>query len=206
MSRIVVKVSFFPSSSQSPFCHRQPPWMSSCTQLPTPFSSPCHLTFHSASLLKPFSSSSVTSPAKCNRPWFSFNPTPVITHSGQWLLTLLKTFGLYNTAHSSFPSSLFINPLSACDTHQCPTLASCSSHPLPDWALYSLISLKLKLAQSCPTLCDSMDYTVHGFLQARILEWLVFPFFRGSSQPRDRTQVSCIAGRFFTSWTTREAH
>ena len=43
------------------------------------------------------------------------------------------------------------------------------------------------------------DYTVHGTLQARILEWVAFPFSRGSSQPRDQTQVSCIAGRFFTS-------
>ena len=50
-----------------------------------------------------------------------------------------------------------------------------------------------------------MDYTVHGILQARILEWVAFPFSRGSSQPRDQTQVSRIAGRFFTSWATREA-
>ena len=49
-------------------------------------------------------------------------------------------------------------------------------------------------------------YTVHGILQTRILEWVVFPFSRGSSQPRDWTQVSHIAGRFFTSWATREAH
>ena len=53
--------------------------------------------------------------------------------------------------------------------------------------------------------CDPMDYTVHGILQARILGWVTFPFSRGSSQPRDRTQVSCIAGRFFTSWASREA-
>ena len=50
-----------------------------------------------------------------------------------------------------------------------------------------------------------MDYTVHGILQARILEWVAFAFSRGSSQPRDWTQVSCIAGGFFTSWATREA-
>ena len=49
-----------------------------------------------------------------------------------------------------------------------------------------------------------MDYTVHEVLQARILEWVAFPFSRGSSQPRDWTQVSHIAGRFFTSWATRE--
>ena len=47
-----------------------------------------------------------------------------------------------------------------------------------------------------------MDYTVHGILQARILEWVAFLFSRGSSQPRNRTQVSCIVGGFFTSWAT----
>ena len=50
-----------------------------------------------------------------------------------------------------------------------------------------------------------MDHTVHGILQARILEWVAFPFSRGSSQPRDQTQVSHIAGRCFTIWVTREA-
>ena len=43
----------------------------------------------------------------------------------------------------------------------------------------------MKAAQLCPILCDLMDYTVHGILQARILEWVAFHFFRGSSQPRD---------------------
>ena len=50
-----------------------------------------------------------------------------------------------------------------------------------------------------------MDCTVHGILQARILEWVVVPFSRGSFQPRDWTQVSLIAGRFFTNWAIREA-
>ena len=63
----------------------------------------------------------------------------------------------------------------------------------------------MKVTQSCPTLSDPMDYTVHGILQARILQWVTFPFFKGSSQPRDQTQVYRIAGRFFTSWATREA-
>ena len=65
--------------------------------------------------------------------------------------------------------------------------------------------LKVKVAQSCPTFSDPMDYTVHGILQARILKWVAFSFSRGSSQPRDQTQVSCIVGGFFTSWATREA-
>ena len=54
---------------------------------------------------------------------------------------------------------------------------------------------KVKVVQLCPALCDPMYYTTHGILQARILECVAFPFSRGSSQPRDQTQVSCIAGR-----------
>ena len=64
---------------------------------------------------------------------------------------------------------------------------------------------EVKVAPSFPTLCDRMDYTVHGILQARILAWVAFPFPRGSSQPRNQTQVSHIAAGFFTSWATREA-
>ena len=67
------------------------------------------------------------------------------------------------------------------------------------------LSLKVKVAQSCLTLCNPMDYTAHGILQARILEWVAYPFSRGSSRPRNWTRVSCIAGGFFTSWATREA-
>ena len=72
------------------------------------------------------------------------------------------------------------------------------------------VKVKGLVAQSCPTLCDPMDCNlpgscVHGLLQIRILEWVAIPFFRGSSRPGDRTQVSCIAGRFFTIWATREA-
>ena len=49
-----------------------------------------------------------------------------------------------------------------------------------------------------------MDYTVHGILQAKILEWVAFPFSRGSPWPRDQTQVSWTSGGFFTNWTIRE--
>ena len=65
--------------------------------------------------------------------------------------------------------------------------------------------LEVKVAQSCPTLWDPMDHTVHGILQAKILEWVAFPFSRGFSQPRDQTQVSCIAGGFFIYCAMREA-
>ena len=61
---------------------------------------------------------------------------------------------------------------------------------------------KVSVTQSCPTLCDPVDCcqpgsSVRGIFQARILEWVAISFFRGSSQPRDRTWVSCMAGRFF---------
>ena len=65
--------------------------------------------------------------------------------------------------------------------------------------------VKVKVAQLSLILCNSIEYTVHGILQARIMEWVAIPFSRGSSQPRDRTLVSCIASRFFTSSITREA-
>ena len=50
----------------------------------------------------------------------------------------------------------------------------------------SAINMKVKVAQSCPTLWDPMDYTVHGILQARILEWVAYPLSSGSAQPRNR--------------------
>ena len=66
------------------------------------------------------------------------------------------------------------------------------------------------VTQSCPTLCHPMDCSppgssVHEIFQARILEWVAIAFSKGSSQPRNRTWVSYTAGRFFTSWPTREA-
>ena len=74
-------------------------------------------------------------------------------------------------------------------------------------ALFTLAKTSVQfssVAQWCPTLCNPMDYTVYEILQARILEWVAYPFSRGSSQPRDQTQVSCIAGGFFTSCATGE--
>ena len=67
------------------------------------------------------------------------------------------------------------------------------------------------VAQSCPTLCSPVDCSptgsfVHRFLQAKILEWVAISSSKGSSQPRDQTQVSCIAGRFFIIWAKREVH
>ena len=67
------------------------------------------------------------------------------------------------------------------------------------------------VSQSCLTLCDPRHYSpqgssVHGILQARILEWAAISFSRGSFQSRDQTRVSHTAGRFFTVWATREVN
>ena len=64
-----------------------------------------------------------------------------------------------------------------------------------------------EVAQLCPTLSDTMDCSllgssVHGILQASVLEWGAIAFSRRSCRPRDRTQVSCIVGSFFTVWAT----
>ena len=66
------------------------------------------------------------------------------------------------------------------------------------------------VTQSCPTLCDPMDssmpgFSVHGILQARILEWVAIPFSRGSSWPRDQTCISCIGRQILYHWATRRA-
>ena len=84
------------------------------------------------------------------------------------------------------------------------------------WFFSYIISSKIVhylyvlVAQLCPTLCDPINCnlpgsSVHRYLQARILEWVAIPFSRGSSWPRNWTQISCTAGKFFTIWATREA-
>ena len=81
------------------------------------------------------------------------------------------------------------------------------------WHKHELLLVLLSESVSCSVVSDSLDSmdcsppgsSVHGFLQARMLEWVAIPFSRGSSQSRDRTHVSHIAGGFFTSWATREA-
>ena len=74
-------------------------------------------------------------------------------------------------------------------------------------SMWGKSEMKVLVAQLCPTLCDPMDCSppgssVHRILQARILEWIAISSSRDSSKPRNRTQVSCITGRFFTVWTT----
>ena len=93
-----------------------------------------------------------------------------------------------------------------------------SSYPASFWTLFFLCwtsknsrhAVRAQLLQSFPTLGNCMDCSlpgssIHGIFLARILEWVAIPFSRGSSWPRDWTQDSCIAVRFFTNWYTREA-
>ena len=75
---------------------------------------------------------------------------------------------------------------------------------------YTMSCVCVLATQSSPTLWEAMDYSpagssVHGIFQTRILVWVAIPFSRGTSQPRDRSQVSSIAGKFFTIWVTRKA-
>ena len=74
-----------------------------------------------------------------------------------------------------------------------------------------ILESEREVTQSCPTLCDPMDCSLpgsslHGILQARVLEWVAISFSGGSSGHRDRTQVFCIPGRRFNLWATREGH
>ena len=67
------------------------------------------------------------------------------------------------------------------------------------WNKITASPLEVKVAQSCLTLCAPIDYTLRGTLQARILERVAFPFYRGSSQPRDRIQAFCPASGLSSS-------
>ena len=75
----------------------------------------------------------------------------------------------------------------------------------------TIMFTRAELLQSCLILCNPMDCSppgssIHGILQARILEWVAMPSSRGSFQPRDQAQASHIAGKFFIIWATWEAH
>ena len=113
--------------------------------------------------------------------------------------------------------------LKVCLSYQCFDHKSLYWHARFSFYFYFLLSqfpvalryinsekVKTFVSQSFPNLCDPMycsppGFFVHGIFQARILEWVAIPFARESSWPRDQTQVSCNAGRFFTIGATREA-
>ena len=84
------------------------------------------------------------------------------------------------------------------------------SYLCPNFMFEYRMKVKVLIAESCLILCNLIDYSppgssVHGIFQARILEWVVIPFSRGSSWPRDGTWVSCITSRLFCIWATKEA-
>ena len=102
-------------------------------------------------------------------------------------------------------SLLFAAPPAKSDNYL--DVTSCYFPPssMGDWEPPSCLFPESKSHSVVSDSCSPLDYTVHGILQARILEWVDFPFSRGSFQPRDRTQVSHIAHGFFISWTIGEA-
>ena len=105
--------------------------------------------------------------------------------------------------------------ISFANSNRCykPNTVFCLQHILTLSHESSFLNYELnwtEVAQSGPTLCDPVDNSpqgssVHGILQARILEWVAISFSKGSSQPRDRTQASRIVGRCFNLWAPREA-
>ena len=100
-------------------------------------------------------------------------------------------------------SSLCLSfPICKVDRIMAPTLQGCMRFNITTCVILPGLVCISEVTQSCPTLCDPMDCSppgssIHGILQARILEWVAISFSRGSSRPRDRTQVSRIAGRHF---------
>ena len=119
------------------------------------------------------------------------------------------------------PATATAKSLQSCPTLCNPTDGGPPGSPVPgtlqartlEWVAISFSNAwkgKSEVAQSCPTLRDPVDCSppgssVYGIFQARILEWIAISFSGGCSWPRKWIQVSCIAGRFFTDWATREA-
>ena len=137
-----------------------------------------------------------------------------------WLLLLLCVYKAVTSNHTEREEMLFLpsfeqwqQPLQIWFVikRECRGSPVCWAVMCPILGAFSVcVCVCVLVAQSCLTPCDPMDCSppgssVHRILQRRILEWVVIPFSRGSSRPEDWTQVSCIAGRRFTIWTTREA-
>ena len=119
-------------------------------------------------------------------PLFSLSSDDLAFYFTETLEVLRSNENIYQPAHlsvsgpasSTFPLVIFLNSL--------------WGQRLPKLHSFVLLKVKVKVAQSCPTLFDPMVCTIHGILQARILELVAFPFCRGSSQPRDQTQGSTL--------------
>ena len=116
----------------------------------------------------------------------------------------------YLAVHSHGTGVFYLQPHFSIFLDICYILYKTLSTLREEAIFFACVCLCARWLQWGPTLCKPMDCSlsgssVHGILQARILEWVAIAFSRGSSQPRDRTQVSRIGGRRFNLWATREA-
>ena len=141
---------------------------------------------------------------------------------GSFTMSWLFSSGGQNIGTSASASVLPMNiqgwfPLGLTVWSPCSPRDSQESYPEPQFESISSLALSLLyvqlshpyilVTQLCLTIdCSPLASSVHRIFQARLLEWVVIFFSRGSSQPRDRTCISCIAGRFFNAWATREVH
>ena len=160
--------------------------------------------------------------------WDTILPTsPCVHHPGSSLNPLLSSFFFF-FFYGGFVTSLklmkslavdhwwliqLLTPLSSLDVRGWDWNFQPSNHMVgssgDQWPSLLDLKCKVKVTQSCPTLwapvdCSPQGSSLHGFLQARILDCVAISFSRESSWLRDWTQVSCIADRFFTIWATRE--
>ena len=140
-----------------------------------------------------------------DRGWESWMASPtlwtwILVSSGSWWWTgkpsVLQSMGLQRVRHD------WVTELNWYQNR--PSPYSRLWRKVANTRRFLWVESKVKVIQSCQLFATPW-IVVHGILQARILEWVAFPFCRGSSQPRDWTQVSYIAGRLFTSRATREA-
>ena len=133
------------------------------------------------------------------------------SHLPSFLGNVALVFPVKAPKPGRYPTALPL-PLSDMKTARMPATHTEPPWFLEVWTCFSLVrKLSTKWSHSVVfDLCNPMDCilpgsSIHGIFQARILEWVAISFFRGSSQPRDRIQVSRTAGRLFTVWATREA-
>ena len=139
-----------------------------------------------------------------------FRPNTLWT---KWCLDASSKKGLLpSCGHCSEQGGLELSASSGCAStaESGPSKRHAPSRTAQTWWPGDLVTRWVLVAQLCLTLCDPMDCSlpgssVHGILQARILEWVAIPFSKGRSQRMDRTQVSCIADGFFTTGAAREA-
>ena len=133
-------------------------------------------------------------------PWIPVMPSVKLKpHLEAFMPSLIRALPTPSSAPCLLPFSGPPCLLSAASSlHSRPLVLPCSCRMPPSSRIFLSFIFIVLVSESCPTRCDPVDASVHGILQARILEWVAIPFCRGSSWPRIRTQFSCIAGEFFS--------